>query len=126
MHIALFTMAWSSRELWSTFCWPALVLLQQCRGCGIVGAPDGSQREFCQRKQEGVSLPEYVFTGLSVDSSTSFQLLLSKGRALMRMMLCGCHVHFCSVTAVTLPAVCVLQHSLWEDPARATAVQPQQ
>lgn len=89
---------------------------------GVRGSfANGSRREF---------LYPNIFTGLSVDSSTSFQLLLSKGRALMRMMLCGCHVHFCSVAAVihfarthtpALPAVCVLQHSLWEDPARATA-----
>lgn len=37
----------------------------------MLGPPERSQREFCQWKQEGVSLPEHVFTGQSVDSSTS-------------------------------------------------------
>lgn len=79
----------------------------------------------------GGSFPtsKYVFRGQSVDSSPSLQLLLSKGRRLMRTMplrlpraflRCDCsdpwHTHL-----PALPAVCGLQHSLWEDPARATA-----
>lgn len=86
MDIALFTVAWSSRELWSAFWWLISAGLGSVSAIHRMWHADGSQREFCQWKQEGVSPPEYVFTGQSFDSSTSFQLLLSKGRSLTRTM----------------------------------------
>lgn len=108
-------------RLWFSFstpedvaCWDPLT--------GIRGSfANGSRREF---------LHPNMFSQVSLlTPAVHVSCFWAKEEAWWERSLWGCRARFRAVTAVmhshthtpALPAVWVLQHSLWEDPARATA-----
>lgn len=135
VDIALFTMAWSSRELWSTF-WQ---LISAVLGSWFASA---IQRTWCAgtpwRESEGV-LPMEAGGSFSTwtcfyRSICWFQHFISAAFELRKkpdendaFAVATCvpalwpRRSICTRTRRHSLQFCVLQHSLWEDPARAAA-----
>lgn len=99
MSIALFTTVWSGRELRSAFWWLVSAFLglasasQRMRHAALgLGPPDGSQREFCQWKQEGVSAMalKCVFTANLLAPALRFSCFGAKEEAVQEQCLRSC------------------------------------